>query len=137
MNKYKIEFKQIFNRLVTIYAEDEEQAMKVVEQTYLKTDLLDDNEKDLVGIEAKILEKNGEKVDRKEEIPENFENFLDAEFISTGLRLIERYAQGGMEILCNEVFEEKWDGSKLIREYKDYDADILRFVYKERMSTPF
>ena len=77
MNKYKIEFKQIFNRLVTIYAEDEEQAMKVVEQTYLKTDLLDDNEKDLVGIEAKILEKNGEKVDRKEEIPENFENFLD------------------------------------------------------------
>lgn len=73
MNKYKIEFKQIFNRLVTIYAEDEEQAMKVVEQTYLKTDLLDDNEKDLVGIEAKILEK----VDRKEEIPENFENFLD------------------------------------------------------------
>ena len=51
MNKYKIEFKQIFNRLVTIYAEDEEQAMKVVEQTYLKTDLLDDNEKDLVGIE--------------------------------------------------------------------------------------
>ena len=67
MNKYKIEFKQIFNRLVTIYAEDEEQAMKVVEQTYLKTDLLDDNEKDLVGIEAKILEKNGEKVDRKEE----------------------------------------------------------------------
>ena len=71
------EFKQIFNRLVTIYAEDEEQAMKVVEQTYLKTDLLDDNEKDLVGIEAKILEKNGEKVDRKEEIPENFENFLD------------------------------------------------------------
>ena len=72
MNKYKIEFKQIFNRLVTIYAEDEEQAMKVVE-----TDLLDDNEKDLVGIEAKILEKNGEKVDRKEEIPENFENFLD------------------------------------------------------------
>ena len=76
MNKYKIEFKQIFNRLVTIYAEDEEQAMKVVEQTYLKTDLLDDNEKDLVGIEAKILEKNGEKVDRKEEIPENFENFF-------------------------------------------------------------
>ena len=62
MNKYKIEFKQIFNRLVTIYTEDEEQAMKVVEQTYLKTDLLDDNEKDLVGIEAKILEKNGEKV---------------------------------------------------------------------------
>ena len=50
MNKYKIEFKQIFNRLVTIYAEDEEQAMKVVEQTYLKTDLLDDNEKDLVGL---------------------------------------------------------------------------------------
>ena len=30
-----------------------------------------------MGIEAKILEKNGEKVDRKEEIPENFENFLD------------------------------------------------------------
>ena len=64
-SKYKIEFKQIFNRLVTIYAEDEEQAMKVVEQTYLKTDLLDDNEKDLVGIEAKILEKMEKKLKEK------------------------------------------------------------------------
>lgn len=75
MNKYKIEFKQIFNRLVTIYAEDEEQAMKVVEQTYLKTDLLDDNEKDLVGIEAKILEKMEKKLIEKKKYQKILKTF--------------------------------------------------------------
>lgn len=62
MNKYKIEFKQVFKKEVTVFAEDENAAMEVVEQTYLKTDLLDDFARDLERIETKIIEKNNEKV---------------------------------------------------------------------------
>ena len=72
-----------------------------------------------------------------ESIGKNFENFLDEDFLTKGLKLIEKYAQGGIEIICNEVFEEKWNGSTLSREYKEYSVDLLRFVYTERISAPF
>lgn len=39
MNKYKIEFKQTFKKEVTVYADDEDAAMNIVEQTYLKLQL--------------------------------------------------------------------------------------------------
>ena len=61
MNKYKIEFKQTFKKEVTVYADDESAAMNIVEQTFLKTDLLDDSTRDLEKIETKIIEKNNER----------------------------------------------------------------------------
>jgi hypothetical protein len=58
--------------------------------------------------------------------------FLDNEYLSKGLRLAEKYAQAGMEVLCDEVFEDRWNGSTLSKEYSDYGADLLRFIYTER-----
>ena len=48
---------------VTVYADDESAAMNIVEQTFLKTDLLDDSTRDLEKIETKNKEKNNEKVE--------------------------------------------------------------------------
>ncbi|WP_279379035.1 hypothetical protein [Acetivibrio straminisolvens] len=42
-----------------------------------------------------------------------------------------------MEILCEKVFDSNWNGKTLAREYKEYDVDLLRFIYEERMVAPF
>lgn len=70
-------------------------------------------------------------------IGKNFENFIDNDFLTKGLKLVEKYAQGGMEILCDRVFESNWNGDTLSRKYNEYDVDLLRFVYQERMTEPF
>lgn len=70
-------------------------------------------------------------------IGKNFENFIDSDFLSKGLKLVEKYAQGGMEILCDKVFDSNWNGKTLAREYKEYDVDLLRFIYEERTDAPF
>ena len=75
MNKYKIEFKQTFKKEITIFAEDESEAMDIVEQAYLKTNLLDNSYKDLEKIETKIVEKNTD--NKCEEIEED--NIIDEE----------------------------------------------------------
>lgn len=62
----------------------------------------------------------------------NLDNFLDSEYFTKGLKLVEKYAHAGMEVLCEEVFEEHWNGLTLSREYNDYGADLLRFVYTVR-----
>ncbi|MBZ9625592.1 hypothetical protein G9F71_022445 [Clostridium sp. FP2] len=72
-----------------------------------------------------------------ETIGKNFENFLEENFLSKCLKLIEKYAQGGMEIICDEVFEKKWNNKMLSREYDEYDVDLLRFIHTERVSSPF
>lgn len=69
-----------------------------------------------------------------ENIGGDMNNFLDTDYLSKGLNLAEKYAQAGMQILCDEVFEERWNGATLSREYGDYGADLLRFVYTERNS---
>lgn len=106
MNKYKIEFKQTFKKEVTVYADDENAAMNIVEQTFLKTDLLDDSARDLEKIETRILEKNNEKVEDNSINLEENEAILDENDIEY------------LENLTNEI-EENIDGMrKIIEEIK-------------------
>ena len=63
MNKFKIEVKEILKRDVLVKAKTEEQALKIIENILLKSNILDLNAKDLQAVEVKILEKNGEKID--------------------------------------------------------------------------
>lgn len=81
MNRYKIEFKQTFKKEITVFAEDENEAMDIVEKAYLKTDLLDNSYRDLAGIETKIIEKNNEKVEQNLMDLEENEIILDEEDI--------------------------------------------------------
>lgn len=88
MNKYKIEFKQTFKKEIMVFAEDENEAMDIIEKAYLKTDLLDNSFKDLEKIEAKIVEKNNEKVENNVINLEENEITLDKE----DLEYIDRLA---------------------------------------------
>jgi len=63
-------------------------------------------------------------------IKANLESFRDYDFIKTSFKTIEQYAEGGMEILCRDVFEKNWNGYVLEEEYEYYDVDLLRFVYE-------
>lgn len=104
MNKYKIEFKQTFKKKITIFAEDESEAMDIVEQAYLKTNLLDNSYKDLEKIETKIVEKNNEKVEDNSIKLEENEIILDEDDIE----YLEDLADEMEEILdeMREVLEE-------------------------------
>lgn len=67
-----------------------------------------------------------------DDIGGDLNNFLDGDYLAKGLKLVERYAEAGMEILCNEVLCENWNGSTLSREYSDYASDLLTFVFTNR-----
>lgn len=104
MNRYKIEFKQTFKREVIVFAEDENEAMDIVEKAYLKTDLLDNSYRDLAGIETKIIEKNNEKVEQPlMDLEENRPVLEDVDF-----EYLEDLAEEMEEILeeMKEVLEE-------------------------------
>lgn len=108
MNKYKIEFKQTFKKEVTVLAEDENAAMGIVEQTYLKTDLLDDSARDLEKIETIIIEKNNEKVENKFTDLEENQIILDEE----DLEYIDRLAdevEGDLNAIRDILFENEDD----------------------------
>lgn len=110
MNKYKIEFKQIFKKEVTVFAEDENAAMNIVEQTYLKTDLLDASARDLEKVKTKIIEKNNEKVKN------NFTNLEENQMILDGEN-IDEY----LDRLADEIEES----INKIRDILDENEDNL------------
>jgi hypothetical protein len=67
----------------------------------------------------------------------DLDRFNDKTFYAEARKLLENYAEGGMEILVNEVFKEKWNGIKLDETYKNYPIDILNYVVATLKSVPF
>ena len=106
MNKYKIEFKQTFKKEVTVYADDENAAMDIVEQTYLRTDLLDESARDLEKIETKIIEKNNEKVKNNLEDLEESKIILDKEDSDYLDRLADE-VEGDLNEIRDILFENE------------------------------
>ena len=64
MNKFKIEVKEILKKDYFVDAESNEEALKYMENNLIKSNILDLGAKDIEAVEIKILEKNGEKVNR-------------------------------------------------------------------------
>ena len=64
MNKFKIEVKEILKKDYFVDAESNEEALKYIENNLIKSNVLDLGAKDIEAVEIKILEKNGEKIDR-------------------------------------------------------------------------
>lgn len=104
MNKYKIEFKQIFKKEIIVFAEDENKAMNIIEQTYLKTNLLDDTARDLAAIETKIVEKNNEKVEDNSINPDKNKTILNEDNIEYLENLTDEIEENIDEM--REVLEE-------------------------------
>ena len=64
-------------------------------------------------------------------IKANLDNFMDYDFVRSSFKVIEEYAEGGMEIICRDVFEKNWNGYQLTQDYEYYDVDLLRFIYED------
>ncbi len=71
------------------------------------------------------------------EIGKNIEQFEDPEFKRKARKHLEEYAEGGIEILIDEVFGSRWDGNKLDPNYSEYEIDILSYIYSDVKAVPF
>lgn len=64
MNKFKIEVKEILKKDYFVDAESNEEALKYTENNLMKSNILDLGAKEIEAVEIKILEKNGEKINK-------------------------------------------------------------------------
>ena len=72
-----------------------------------------------------------------EENGKNIEVFDDPEFRSEGRRILQEYAEGGMSILVENVFKEKWNGIRLDPRYDNYGVDMMKYLLAELNQVPF
>lgn len=72
-----------------------------------------------------------------ETINKDIEKFDEQDMQLPMRKTLEEYAEGGMEILIEELFLEKWDGSKIDKGYHDYNSDLLLFVIAKLEEVPF
>ncbi|MDA2035854.1 MULTISPECIES: hypothetical protein [Bacillus] len=71
------------------------------------------------------------------ELGKNIESFEDSEFRLKARKRLELYAEGGMEILVQEVFGHRWDGNRLDPTYGEYEVDVLSYIYTDANEIPF
>lgn len=74
-----------------------------------------------------------------EEICEHqlFKNFTDQSYITKIIKEFQLYSSGGMEILLEEVFSSQLTNNQLNPAYKNYDYDLLCYLYAELEVAPF
>lgn len=71
------------------------------------------------------------------EFGKKIEQFDDNSFVLQSRKLLEQYAEGGMNILVDRVFGAKWSGEFLDERYSEYIIDIMSFIYEEALELPF
>ena len=71
------------------------------------------------------------------ELGRKINKFEDKEFILEARKALEQYAEGGMEILVEEVFKSKWTGEILDENYSEYEVDIISYIYEQSQEIPF
>jgi len=67
----------------------------------------------------------------------DIELFNDPEFRKEARKILEEYAEGGMDILVEEVFKGRWNGFKLDEKYDNYDVDIMKYLIASLNKVPF
>lgn len=72
-----------------------------------------------------------------EKYGKDIEKFNDLEFRKEARGIIEEYAEGGMDILIENVFKNKWNGLKLDDNYTNYEVDIMKYVIANIKEVPF
>lgn len=59
------------------------------------------------------------------------------EAISEVIKEYQKYSNGGMELLIENVFKDRYRDGLLQDNYKKYDVDILKYVYDQVTEIPF
>ncbi|WP_297639072.1 hypothetical protein [uncultured Clostridium sp.] len=71
------------------------------------------------------------------ELGKSIDLFDDKEYQRKCINKLEQYAEGGMEILVENVFRGKWGANKLDDKHDEYIIDIISYVYSEVYEIPF
>lgn len=71
------------------------------------------------------------------ELGRSIEKFEDKEFQREARKKLTFYAEGGMEVIVEKVFGSRWDGYRLDPTYKEYEVDVLSYIYSDVQSVPF
>lgn len=72
-----------------------------------------------------------------EDLGKQIDSFDKNEYQKECIKKLEKYAEGGMEILVEEVFRGKWGASKLDERYDEYIIDIISYIYEKSIELPF
>lgn len=67
----------------------------------------------------------------------NIEVFSDPDFRLEARKMLEEFAEGGMDILVENVFKEKWNGVKLDEKYDNYNVDVMKYIIANLNKVPF
>ncbi|UOK56129.1 hypothetical protein MGI18_13880 [Bacillus sp. OVS6] len=71
------------------------------------------------------------------ELGKNIEAFEQDDFPRKARKRLEEYAEGGMEILVEEVLGRRWDGNMLNTNYTEYEVDLWTYIYGDSIVVPF
>jgi hypothetical protein len=70
-------------------------------------------------------------------VGKDLEKFNQEDFPSIAKKILEEYAEGGMQILVRDVFRSKFKDGHLDKTYEEYDLDIISYVYEQSDVVPF
>lgn len=123
----KISYKNIFLLCATLGARNGRLAPVTKRGREFRASYLDESEENLMYTIILNDETKGKDI----------ELFNDPEFRKEARKILEEYAEGGMDILVEEVFKEKWNGIKLDEKYDNYDVDIMKYLIATLNKVPF
>ncbi|RNC99553.1 hypothetical protein [Lysinibacillus halotolerans] len=126
--KYKIGYKDLFLVCAAIGAKNDKRTQPLDQKgREFRSSFFSDKERKLVY--SIIL--------NDEEKGKNLESFSNSEFPKVARKLLQEYAEGGMDLLIEKVFKEKWNGHSLDDDHDRYEIDLLKYILADYKEVPF
>lgn len=126
-NEYDLQYHRLFLMCASLGARNSHSPTVNEKGREFRSNYFDNDERNLAYSLILNDESKGKNLDR----------FNDKTFYVEARKLLESYAEGGMEILVKDVFKEKWDGNKLDESYQNYPIDILSYIVSALKEVPF
>lgn len=123
----KISYKEIFLLCVSLGAKNNKKTKLEKRGREFRASYLNDEE---VNLLYTILLNDSS-------VGKNIDSFDDPEKQVEMKKILEEYAEGGMDILVEEIFKERWNGVQLDEKYNTYSIDMLKYLIANLNAVPF
>lgn len=70
-------------------------------------------------------------------VGKNLDKFNEDDFPGIAKKILEEYAEGGMQVLVRDVFRSKFKDGHLDKTHDEYDLDIISYIYEQSNVVPF
>ncbi len=126
-DKHKLSYAQLFTLLAAIGFKNNRRSSFSEKGREFRSSYLKDDAKSIIY--TILLSDEMLKLD--------VEDLIDKNRFKDYTKQLEEYADGGMEILIEEVFPPNIAVSTRSKKYSDYMVDIVSYVYKSTSDAPF